>query len=757
MAKSLRFACLGDSWVACWTEDADGVPKKIVAPMPAALQAGLEARGQSLELLVAGFPGATTERLLDLVKICRLRDMVPMSSCGHSIKDDLVSRLEFRNVCFAAAANERLAEDVDVVLVAVGSNDLCYESLRQQVIGRLFLLRQIYVERGVEVILVSLGGVQPGGAKDRYEIDMEANRACVNARLLKEDWVLNFDDLMAGLGASLWLDSWHLTVEGCQTYGERLAEAISVYLCKQRMERIETPRALSYREEDLVRVSRCTDATVSDVIEGVYFWEGVNHGRPVYKRLSKGGTADVVIFFWDDRNGPTHAGWWFGPEIGWSHAGWAHYGGTMGSIPPTSGWKVPPDGVVDEKLKVAAGNRSDLECLVASLASETSLGLNASSCRDPLISNIITGRYAVRGVNHGKPIYKKVGGDSTTEVRIFFWDTRHGADWSGWWISPKVGDWTHAGWARHRDVLAGMPPTHGWHIPPYGEVDESFRLIHLDEVCPDPQASSVESPVPLANCECDATPQVLHVAACKDDVVSAKISGHYCLDGDNHGKPVYKKQKIGGDDEIVQIFFWDARDGPQYAGWWFGPLSGNWYRSGLPHHEDGLSFLPPRFGWQVPLHGPVDEKLQVVASALPAPSAIVTGQMSDESLGDARCENPGSGDTTLPAVTAPESSPHLERPPHGSLENGSKTVISSSDTNLHSATAAQSSPNLERPPHGASDNGSKNDISSSSIDTNATAPQSSTDLECLTHGASENGSKTDNGVSEPPEKLRKTA
>ena len=65
MEKCIRLACLGDSWVSCWTEENDPGPKRVIAEMPTALQAGLEERGQKVELLIAGFPGSTTERLVD--------------------------------------------------------------------------------------------------------------------------------------------------------------------------------------------------------------------------------------------------------------------------------------------------------------------------------------------------------------------------------------------------------------------------------------------------------------------------------------------------------------------------------------------------------------------------------------------------------------------------------------------------------------------------------------------------------------------
>ena len=360
MQSPLRLACLGDSWVCSWT---DGEEKKIKADMPIALRNGMESRSENVELVVAGFPGATTERVLPLVQICRLRDMALMSEHGCSIKDDLVRRLEEQQIPFLADATNSatLNEDVDVVLLAVGSNDLCQEDLSQQVLGRLFKLRQIYIERGVDVLLVSLGGAGPEAAGQCWWSELEANRVCINSQLLKEDWVFNFDWLMDGLmvDKAMWADAWHLSKEGSSAYGDRLAAAVVDYL---KNKRLKPPRKLPQSLQmtsDLVRVSRCNNSSVPDAIEGVYRMEGANHGRPVFKRQSKGGSADVVIFFRDDRWGPKFGGWWFGPEIGWDRPGWPRCQAdssscedTSGFALPSTGWKVP--GAVDESLKISS-------------------------------------------------------------------------------------------------------------------------------------------------------------------------------------------------------------------------------------------------------------------------------------------------------------------------------------------------------------------------------------------------------------------
>merc|ERR1719330_994772 len=92
MGQRLRLACLGDSWVCDWLESLGDW--KINTPMPLALRDGLEASGFEVELVVAGFPGATVERILELARICRLRDMASLSASGRSIKGDLMAKLD---------------------------------------------------------------------------------------------------------------------------------------------------------------------------------------------------------------------------------------------------------------------------------------------------------------------------------------------------------------------------------------------------------------------------------------------------------------------------------------------------------------------------------------------------------------------------------------------------------------------------------------------------------------------------------------
>ena len=49
--------------------------------------------------------------------------------------------------------------------------------------------------------------------------------------------------------------------------------------------------------------------------------------------------AQVVLYFWDDRDGFHLCGWWFGPDVG-SNTVWAFNPG-LSWLPPVKGWQQP--------------------------------------------------------------------------------------------------------------------------------------------------------------------------------------------------------------------------------------------------------------------------------------------------------------------------------------------------------------------------------------------------------------------------------
>lgn len=84
---------------------------------------------------------------------------------------------------------------------------------------------------------------------------------------------------------------------------------------------------------------------------GEYEEKGSHLGRKVYQKVhmakgaSKGKSPlDVLLYYWDDRDGDTYEGWWFGNKLGGSQV-WAHCK-ERGPRPPVSGWKVPWNGYV---------------------------------------------------------------------------------------------------------------------------------------------------------------------------------------------------------------------------------------------------------------------------------------------------------------------------------------------------------------------------------------------------------------------------
>ena len=83
-----------------------------------------------------------------------------------------------------------------------------------------------------------------------------------------------------------------------------------------------------------------------------------NHGRPVYKKnepVANNPTLDVLIYFWDERDGANFCGWWFGPKVGGDQV-WA-YNSERSATPPSTGWRVPYDGAVDPTFVISAGQQ----------------------------------------------------------------------------------------------------------------------------------------------------------------------------------------------------------------------------------------------------------------------------------------------------------------------------------------------------------------------------------------------------------------
>lgn len=98
-----------------------------------------------------------------------------------------------------------------------------------------------------------------------------------------------------------------------------------------------------------IEVTGCTHSTVGGIVRGSFTLHGENHGKPAYKRDQQVNSLDVMLYYWDERDGAAFCGWWFGPKIGGDQV-WAYHPSRTAATAPKSGWKVPYDGPIDPTL-----------------------------------------------------------------------------------------------------------------------------------------------------------------------------------------------------------------------------------------------------------------------------------------------------------------------------------------------------------------------------------------------------------------------
>lgn len=103
-----------------------------------------------------------------------------------------------------------------------------------------------------------------------------------------------------------------------------------------------------------ITVSGCQNVTIANIIKGSYTASGSNHNKPIYQKEGSFGTVAVLIYYWDERDGPNFHGWWFGPKVGGDQV-WAYSANKASQLPPTIGWKVPWDGAVDPSVQLTHG------------------------------------------------------------------------------------------------------------------------------------------------------------------------------------------------------------------------------------------------------------------------------------------------------------------------------------------------------------------------------------------------------------------
>mmetsp|Transcript_98110 Transcript_98110/g.177121 ORF Transcript_98110/g.177121 Transcript_98110/m.177121 type:complete len:1018 (-) Transcript_98110:62-3115(-) len=109
---------------------------------------------------------------------------------------------------------------------------------------------------------------------------------------------------------------------------------------------------------------------------GEYVEKGENHGRKVFQKVIPQGRSDIIdvlIYYWDGRDGDAFSGWWFGNKLGGSQV-WSQCKDS-GKIPPSTGWKIPWDGPVRDTLLVeskAAQMAKEAQAKLLDLTAEAS-------------------------------------------------------------------------------------------------------------------------------------------------------------------------------------------------------------------------------------------------------------------------------------------------------------------------------------------------------------------------------------------------
>jgi len=79
---------------------------------------------------------------------------------------------------------------------------------------------------------------------------------------------------------------------------------------------------------------------------GPYAQFGENHGRPSFKHRDH----QLMIYYWDDRDGVKWSGWWLGPHVGGDKV-WS-FNSSQTLLPPERGWQVPWNGPVDSMVQL---------------------------------------------------------------------------------------------------------------------------------------------------------------------------------------------------------------------------------------------------------------------------------------------------------------------------------------------------------------------------------------------------------------------
>lgn len=145
-----------------------------------------------------------------------------------------------------------------------------------------------------------------------------------------------------------------------------------------------------------------------------------------------------------------------------------------------------------------------------------------------------------------------------------------------------------------------------WHLTEEGYMAVGDLLAEALAV----RLRASSTPLPICGGD-DTDASSMLVSGCHIPLLSDVLTGTYELAGENCGRPLYKKTRVG--EEAVCIFFWGTAEAA-WCGWWFGPER-NWEHPGWARHPDTDAPTPPKTGWRVPAHGPLDKTLTLTLRA----------------------------------------------------------------------------------------------------------------------------------------------
>jgi len=256
-------------------------------------------------------------------------------------------------------------------------------------------------------------------------------------------------------------------------------------------------------------------------------------------------------------------------------------------------------------------------------------GLQVSGCSDPQIAEKIEGYFQRKGTLHGRPIYQKVDGKAN-DTYVYYVQNAWGHEWDGWWFG-KLDE--NASWScRHRSS-ASRPPKSGWCVPHNGKTDFKLAVTPclrgtptVDEADGQSIASDTAAQAPESTLlQVASTPEIPRRAKDVPDTAATRqavevsdahgnrvgmpslVGTYRACNMVKCGRPVFRR--VDQREDMVMYFF-DARDGHQWCGWWIGrSLTENEAFA----HNSATGFFPPRSGWQVPWEGAIDPGFVVTA------------------------------------------------------------------------------------------------------------------------------------------------